>query len=191
MKHFNQTYILPDSQFRIYWNYVILTSILYFALKIPIFYSFKIVTNGWFIIADSIVTLIFLTDIILIFRSAFYKQGELITDIDVIKAKYLKSWFVPDFIATFPFDMVALYMGYPTLAVHLILLRLFRVPRVYRLFSKISMILSYSSHIRFILFSFWIIVSINICACGWIIINPNDGSVDNITFYNKFQQTFN
>ncbi len=35
------------------------------------------------------------------------------------------------------------------------------------------------------LFAFCIIVSVNICACGWIIINPSDGTVDNITFYNK------
>lgn len=185
MKLFKSTYILPDSQFRIYWNYVILASILYFAIKTPIFYSFKNITEGWYIIPDSIVTLIFLADIIIIFRSAFYRQGELITDTQVIRKKYFQSWFLFDFIATFPFDLVAFFFGLPLLGIQLSLLRLFRVPRVYRLFSKISLILSYSSHIRFLLFSFWIIVSVNICACGWILINPNDGSVDNVTFYNK------
>ena len=177
--------MLPDSKFRIYWNYLMLFCILYFAIKSPVLFAFRQVTGNGLLFVDAYVTLIFLADILMMFRTAFYKEGELIVQPESIRLRYLKSWFLIDFLATLPLDMAALASGYPDFAISLSLLRLLRVLRVYRLFSKISVILSYSSHVRAMLFSFWVIVSVNLCACGWIIINPNDGSTDAVTFYNK------
>ena len=177
--------LLPDSRFKIYWNYVMLFCILYFAIKNPIFFAFHKVTDNALFYADICLTLVFLADILMESRTAFYREGELITNPAQIRYRYFKSWFAIDFLGTIPLDMAALALGYTDLALYFSLLRLLWILRVIRLFSRISVILSYSSHVRVMLFVFWVIVSVNLCACGWILINPSDGTVDGVTFYNK------
>ena len=177
--------LLPDSRFKIYWNYVMLAGILYFAIKNPIYFAFHKVTDNGLLYADICLTLIFFADILMEGHTAFYREGELITNLAQIRYRYLKKWFIIDFLGTVPLDMAALAAGYVDLALYLSLFRLLWILRVFRLFSRISVILSYSSHVRAMLFVFWVIVSVNLCACGWILINPGDGSVDGVTFYNK------
>ena len=93
-------------------------------------------TLGW-IIVDAVVDLFFLIDLVLnLFFFAYYDlDEELIFDRKKIMKRYLKSWFIVDFIAIIPFNR---FYGnhYNSLS------RLARLPRLYRLL-KITRYLLY------------------------------------------------
>jgi hypothetical protein len=62
--------------------------------------------SSWYYI-DTVIDFIFITDLFVNFFSAYYdEEGKLVTNNKKIATKYLKSWFIIDLIASFPFNMV-------------------------------------------------------------------------------------
>lgn len=51
-----------------------------------------------------------------------------------VRSTYLKTWFVPDVVASIPYDLIALLAKQGDLAAYLRLLRLVRMVRLPRLF---------------------------------------------------------
>ena len=77
--------------------------IFYEILTIPLKISFEIEINETW---DRTVDIIFITDIILTFNTAYYKNGKLIYSRINIAAHYLKLWFWIDLLASFPHEDV-------------------------------------------------------------------------------------
>ena len=78
------------------------------------------------------IILIFSLDILINFNTVFFLNGKLIDEHKKIPCKYLKTWFLIDFISAFPFDQfINLFSSDQTN--NLQLLRLFKIFRLARL----------------------------------------------------------
>lgn len=79
-----------------------MTLIFYDLMSIPFRISFNVTFSETF---DTLITIIFFTDMLLSFNTAVYRGGDLIWIRKEISFEYLKIWFWLDLAATFPYDV--------------------------------------------------------------------------------------
>ncbi|KAJ3606116.1 hypothetical protein NHX12_025637 [Muraenolepis orangiensis] len=102
--------ILHYCTFKTTWDWVILILTFYTAIMVPYNVSFKHKQPSshlaW-LVADSVVDVIFLVDIVLNFHTTFVgPAGEVISDARLIRMNYLKTWFVIDLLSCLPYDII-------------------------------------------------------------------------------------
>jgi len=124
-------YILhPRSKIRLVWSIVMIFLLIYVATIQSYRLCFEDDTPLAWTIIDYFVDFLFFIDIIMNFISAYYnEEGRLVKNPRVLAFKYLKSWFIVDAVAVFPFELVGEVF---TSHSHQ-LIRLIRIPRLYRL----------------------------------------------------------
>lgn len=92
----------PDSDFMVVWNLMNIIFMFYLITLLPYFMVFSIqslVIDGFEIIID----VYFIVDILINFNLAFMTaKGSLVEDRKVISKKYLKSYFIIDFLTSIP-----------------------------------------------------------------------------------------
>ena len=169
----------PFAVFRTIWDSISAIAIVYSAIFVPYRMAFELVPTGgewWF---DRIVDISFMIDIPLTFNTAYYdaEKEEMVTDRARINENYLKGWFVPDFLATFPFDSVGKLFVDPEEAdslrvlkmIRLLrLLKIMRIVKMSRLLTKIQEAAQIKSGIMFsIKFSLMCSACAHYLACGW------------------------
>jgi hypothetical protein len=82
--------------------------LLYVATALPYNIAFVDFESGtaWYYI-DLYVDICFILDLFINFISAYYdKENKLVTDNKIIAKRYLRTWFVIDLIAAFPFNEI-------------------------------------------------------------------------------------
>ena len=101
--------ILPESKFKMVWNLIIIALLLYTAIYVPYKIAFineqdSVVTQ----IFEWTVDILFAIDIFVNFISVYEdrKTGVIILDRKKIAMNYIKSWFILDLLACFPFQLV-------------------------------------------------------------------------------------
>ncbi|XP_064786757.1 potassium/sodium hyperpolarization-activated cyclic nucleotide-gated channel 1-like [Oncorhynchus masou masou] len=103
--------IHPYSDFRFYWDLIMLFLMVGNLIIIPVGITFfkDEHTPPW-IVFNVISDTLFLIDLVLNFRTGIVKEDntEIILDPQTIKIKYLKSWFMVDFISSIPVDYIFL-----------------------------------------------------------------------------------
>nr|XP_033787498.1 potassium/sodium hyperpolarization-activated cyclic nucleotide-gated channel 1 isoform X1 [Geotrypetes seraphini] len=103
--------IHPYSDFRFYWDLIMLIMMVGNLVIIPVGITFftEQTTTPWIIFNVASDT-VFLCDLIMNFRTGIVNEdsSEIILDPKVIKMNYLKSWFVVDFISSIPVDYIFL-----------------------------------------------------------------------------------
>jgi len=114
--------VLPNSTFRMAWDISMATFLMYVAVFTPFQMAFLAADHDiatpqewpFFFALDRLVDLIFLVDMGINFRSAWY-----ITDINIIFfnqneaiRRYLKGWFALDFLALLPWDALPLIFNF-------------------------------------------------------------------------------
>jgi len=101
--------ILHYCAFKTFWDWFILSLIIYTAIFVPYHVAFSVGMNdrtGW-LYADSIVDLIFIADVAINFHTTYVGQGgEVISDPKIIRTNYIKSWFIIDLLACLPYDLI-------------------------------------------------------------------------------------
>ncbi|TDH08326.1 hypothetical protein EPR50_G00097130 [Perca flavescens] len=103
--------IHPYSDFRFYWDFTMLMFMVGNLIIIPVGITFfKDETTIPWIIFNVVSDTFFLMDLVLNFRTGivFEDNTEIILDPKKIKEKYLKSWFVVDFVSSIPVDYIFL-----------------------------------------------------------------------------------
>uniref|UniRef100_A0A3P9BTT5 Hyperpolarization activated cyclic nucleotide gated potassium and sodium channel 2 n=1 Tax=Maylandia zebra TaxID=106582 RepID=A0A3P9BTT5_9CICH len=103
--------IHPYSDFRFYWDFTMLMFMVGNLIIIPVGITFfKDETTTPWIIFNVVSDTFFLMDLVLNFRTGivFEDNTEIILDPKKIKKKYLKSWFVVDFVSSIPVDYIFL-----------------------------------------------------------------------------------
>uniref|UniRef100_A0A672HQC9 Hyperpolarization activated cyclic nucleotide gated potassium and sodium channel 2 n=1 Tax=Salarias fasciatus TaxID=181472 RepID=A0A672HQC9_SALFA len=103
--------IHPYSDFRFYWDFSMLMFMVGNLIIIPVGITFfKDETTTPWIIFNVVSDTFFLMDLVLNFRTGivFEDNTEIILDPKKIKKKYLKSWFVVDFVSSIPVDYIFL-----------------------------------------------------------------------------------
>ncbi|KAM9755032.1 potassium/sodium hyperpolarization-activated cyclic nucleotide-gated channel 3 [Menidia menidia] len=103
--------IHPYSDFRFYWDLTMLLLMVGNLIIIPVGITFfkDEHTPPW-IVFNVVSDTFFLLDLVLNFRTGIVKEDntEIILDPQQIKIKYLKTWFVVDFISSIPVDYIFL-----------------------------------------------------------------------------------
>ncbi|XP_068605891.1 potassium/sodium hyperpolarization-activated cyclic nucleotide-gated channel 3-like [Brachionichthys hirsutus] len=103
--------IHPYSDFRFYWDLTMLLLMVGNLIVIPVGITFfkDEHTPPW-IVFNVVSDTFFLMDLVLNFRTGIVKEDntEIILDPQQIKIKYLRSWFVVDFISSIPVDYIFL-----------------------------------------------------------------------------------
>ena len=100
--------IHPNSVFRRNWDLVIILVLIYTTIVLPFRVGFNAQAEGFWFWAELTMDALFGIDILLNFRTAFYEDGVLVTDSRRVAHNYLRTWFLLDFVATFPFDLIVL-----------------------------------------------------------------------------------
>jgi voltage-gated potassium channel Kch len=104
--------INPEASWKLVWDAIGFTIIMYQAISIPFYIAFSIdeLTNPYYYI-DLLIFIYFLLDIFICFNLAFFKNGDLIEDRKEIIKNYLKLWFWIDIISTFPYEVCHRYFS--------------------------------------------------------------------------------
>uniref|UniRef100_A0A8C5UEC0 Hyperpolarization activated cyclic nucleotide gated potassium and sodium channel 2 n=1 Tax=Malurus cyaneus samueli TaxID=2593467 RepID=A0A8C5UEC0_9PASS len=103
--------IHPYSDFRFYWDFTMLLFMVGNLIIIPVGITFfKEETTAPWIVFNVVSDTFFLMDLVLNFRTGIVIEDntEIILDPEKIKKKYLKTWFVVDFVSSIPVDYVFL-----------------------------------------------------------------------------------
>ncbi|XP_051546035.1 potassium/sodium hyperpolarization-activated cyclic nucleotide-gated channel 3-like [Myxocyprinus asiaticus] len=103
--------IHPYSDFRFYWDLIMLLLMVGNLIIIPVGITFfkDEHTPAW-IVFNVVSDTFFLVDLVLNFRTGIVKEDstEIILDPQQIKVRYLRSWFAVDFISSIPVDYIFL-----------------------------------------------------------------------------------
>uniref|UniRef100_A0A8C9QTY3 Potassium/sodium hyperpolarization-activated cyclic nucleotide-gated channel 1-like n=1 Tax=Scleropages formosus TaxID=113540 RepID=A0A8C9QTY3_SCLFO len=103
--------IHPYSDFRFYWDLIMLIMMMGNLIIIPVGITFftEQTSTTWLVFNVASDT-IFLVDLVMNFRTGIVNEesSEIILDPKVIKLNYLKSWFVVDFLSSIPVDYIFL-----------------------------------------------------------------------------------
>uniref|UniRef100_A0A671K910 Cyclic nucleotide-binding domain-containing protein n=1 Tax=Sinocyclocheilus anshuiensis TaxID=1608454 RepID=A0A671K910_9TELE len=103
--------IHPYSDFRFYWDFTMLLFMVGNLIIIPVGITFfKDETTTPWIIFNVISDTFFLMDLVLNFRTGIIIEdnSDIILDPKTIKKKYLKTWFIVDFVSSIPVDYIFL-----------------------------------------------------------------------------------
>ncbi|KAJ8357739.1 hypothetical protein SKAU_G00205330 [Synaphobranchus kaupii] len=103
--------IHPYSDFRFYWDFTMLMFMVGNLIIIPVGITFfkEETTTPW-IIFNVVSDTFFLTDLVLNFRTGIVIEdnADIVLDPERIKIKYLKTWFIVDFVSSIPVDYIVL-----------------------------------------------------------------------------------
>ncbi|KAG7273191.1 hypothetical protein CRUP_019318 [Coryphaenoides rupestris] len=103
--------IHPYSDFRFYWDFTMLLFMVGNLIIIPVGITFfkEETTTPW-IIFNVVSDTFFLMDLVLNFRTGIIIEdnSDIILDPKTIKMKYLKTWFIVDFVSSIPVDYIFL-----------------------------------------------------------------------------------
>merc|ERR1711865_660450 len=100
--------IHPEKDEKVYWDLTVGAFIVFSVIMVPYRLAFQVEPSGGEEVFDIIMDLVFLMDMVLSFRTAFFNERcELVYTIKAIKWQYLKGWFTIDLLSTFPFDRCA------------------------------------------------------------------------------------
>lgn len=190
---------LPASLVKNLWSVIYLLLMLYTAFIMPFVLAYIDDGEPWMII-EPVVDGLFFLDILVTFNSAFYNAaGELVISRKVICLTYLKSWFVLDLLACFPFyalpgdssdddasrDTVSQYKSFlrlgrlPRLYRLLRLTRIFKFVKNYRNHQKIERVLEAicgkGSVIRLVAFFLMVTICVHLMSCLWFFVARLEG----------------
>lgn len=172
-----------ENKIRVVWDIIIFFCILYAAVESPL----RLVLNyeqglalSWIYIA---VDLLFFGDILVCLFSPESFRHRLIYIGKEKTIHYLKTWFVFDFIAAFPFEIVAQKIlsielsAHPFLFLVFGLTRIVKVVRVPAILHRLNLAFKPAPGVlRLVLLGFWISVVAHWCAVGWLYMDEIDSS---------------
>ena len=96
----------PDGTGKSIWDILGFLCILYQAIVVPYRISFEQPPKGAYIYIEGVQDFYFITDILVNFNSGVYIQGVLVMSRIKSTLFYLRTWFLLDLIASFPYDYV-------------------------------------------------------------------------------------
>lgn len=126
----------PNSLALTIWSPIFFLLLLYTAIVLPYRIAFQDVISEAWINFDYFIDALFWIDLLVnMFTTYTNEHGEIERRRSAVMCKYIKSWFVVDFLACLPFESIlsAIY-GDVSAANSIRLIKLARVPRIYRLF---------------------------------------------------------
>ncbi|XP_077481907.1 voltage-gated delayed rectifier potassium channel KCNH4-like isoform X2 [Stigmatopora argus] len=175
--HKSRFLLLHYSVSKALWDWLILLATFYVAVTVPYNVSFTpyddtVTAARSTIVSDIAVEMLFLTDIILNFRTTFVSQsGQVVYQSRSICIHYATTWFFVDLVAALPFDLLYAFNITVTSLVHL--LKTVRLLRLLRLLQKLDRYSQYSAMVLTLLMSAFALLA-HWMACIWYIIGRKE-----------------
>ena len=178
--------IAPDNKYKQAWNVFIFFLTVLAAVEIPLRLVLGYTVSGAWRLLDFAITASFCLDLVLNFLSADTIGGKLVQNPRRIARHYLSGWFIVDFLAAFPFELIftgpmaALTGGARVLR----LFRLFRLTRLARFMQRMARedIISLPV-LRMLFLTFWVLLIAHWTACGWIALGGVPDVTDSLSVY--------
>lgn len=96
--------IMPESEFRIIWNIIMVFCLVYTATLVPFRTAFVDEVSNSYTIIETLIDVFFIVDVLFNFMSAYVDQDrKMEIRVKTIAANYIRTWFFPDFFACIPF----------------------------------------------------------------------------------------
>ena len=125
---------LPVDPWKETWDLVVLMFILYSAVMVPYRICFSADATGWIFVYEQVVTLVFLTDVIFNFNTAYLDEEKWVLDRGLIAQRYVSGWFWIDAPSSVPVEMIDLLSKGDSSSLGILrFLRLFRLLRLLKL----------------------------------------------------------
>ena len=170
----------PKSIFRARWDLCMGAFIIYTCGILPLRVAFGDNSFGFFSMIDLLIDMSFMLDIYINFNTGYDQGGIIIMDPTYVRSKYLKTWFLFDLVSSFPFDIFVLfnmlnesnylYFRMPKL------LRIFRLPRLFRYLRRWQDVLPINSAaLRTMKLVFLILAFAHLNACMQFLIAELEG----------------
>ncbi|OQR99214.1 Voltage-gated Ion Channel (VIC) Superfamily [Achlya hypogyna] len=198
--------INPSGRFRINWDVLSVCLIIYNGFHIPLSVAFgqddeyPIITK--LDDAQWAFSVLYMIDVVVNFFSAYEVRGKIETRWPVIVVNYLRTWFLVDILAAFPFDMVnsssAAPQGFSNLLRFVRMLKLFRMLSIMRILHRLEYVLLIRSNVSSLLkFCLLVILTSHWFSCFFYFIshqNPtgwvSKQGLQNSTLYTKYVSAF-
>ena len=133
----------PEATFKKYWDIGSVVLILYSCCSVPYFLAMEDEPAGMLIIWDKLVDILFMVDIVFNFLTARFVETEdgpvLVTSYGGIAGLYFQGWFIPDFLSSFPFDLLVEAI-YPPEEVNPEAVRMAKLGRILRMLKILRMV---------------------------------------------------
>lgn len=169
-----------NSRLKTIWNMIVIISVLAFSFVFSYRHTFQVYKCDRFY---WICIIIFFIDMLIDFNTTVKVEHVASTDRKTIAAKYLKSWFIVDFIIAFPFEyFLLLFIGLPDeqtgRTMYFFLLQAITLTRLLKV-KKITNELRQNLRInpgvmRLMVFAFWFMQAVHYISLGWIVIGAAD-----------------
>lgn len=85
--------IHPTDSRKATWDNVVMLLVVYFAVTAPIRIGFDVEAEGWMWWLEAAMTIAFMIDVYLSFRTAYLDRGEWVIEPAKVRRNYLKFWF--------------------------------------------------------------------------------------------------
>lgn len=190
--------ISQGNKYKRYFDALLLGVTIFAAIEVPMHLALHYPKTGWRHVISFVYPVIFTADIVVTFFTAITLDGEEITSRRKIAVRYLRSWFIVDFLAATPFDLLFAEGWLSELSNAARSLRLFS-PRYIRILLMVRMLRIYHvlpflqrsnkkdllnpGIVRLIFTVFIVLVIAHWIACGWIALGKFDPQADRATNY--------
>jgi len=190
--------IRQDNIYKRYFDALLLIFTVFAAIEVPLHLALQYPKTGWRLALGLLYPVIFSIDILVTFFTTITVNGEEVTSRREIARRYLRSWFIVDFIAATPFDLIFSEGWLSELSNAARSVRLFS-PRYIRILLMVRMLRIYHilpflertkkkelfnpGIIRLIFTIFIVLVIAHWISCGWIALGKIDEKADYLTNY--------
>lgn len=173
---------LSDSKFKTIWNLVVIFAVLTFSFVFSYRFTFQIYKIDMLYWA---LLFIFALDVLVNFNSSVKIKHSVTTDRKTIAAKYLKGWFIVDFITAFPFDVVLLsifglpdeHTGRHFYFLILQIITLAKLLKIKKITKELQEYLRINPGVmRLMVFAFWFTQAVHYISLGWIVIGAAEAA---------------
>jgi hypothetical protein len=165
--------ITPESLRKEIWDWVVIGFVFYNSFYIPFAIAFEPNYPLGQQIFDYLVDICFALDIYLSFNTGYVDTSnfkpERIMDTGRIRSNYFWGWFMIDFPATFPFELMFLIMG---MEVNLQVLGLLKMPRLLRLSKLMKKLNKFKNAdlVQLFVIFFGLVFIVHLCGCLMFIV---------------------
>lgn len=165
--------LAPDGRVRKSWDLCFMLALLWVTIRVPFLLAFDEKPSPTAGVFDQAADVIFIVDILVMFRTITVDDGDLLSTPEAIAKKYVRGWFWLDLVASFPYALVMPPELWNT-ANLLRLLRLLRITRIEVAERHISDLADLSIRqsvvMRMFKLFFYISVTGHVSACVWFYI---------------------
>jgi len=175
-------YIIHDSRYKDIWDAWIMILAFVVGIEIPLRFVFDYSTSKFFFGLDLFISFFFFCDVVINLVPPIPDDDDAVEDDNRINYSYLRTWFVPDLLASIPALLLESFK----------LFRMIRLFRLLKLAKIVPLIKKWGGHyslnpsiVRMVVFSLLMIFAIHWMACGWVKLGGINTDNDTLTIYIK------